>query len=261
MRALERRVRDLEVISHQQSTALEWLTRRTDCLSQPQPLNSEVRKASTAPSKAAPSTPPTCTSAGQKPVQAARRSGREAGSLHRGNSWESMSETGGYKTAEEDVEGGDAASSGLPNRAAVQVESLPASPAWGAESTWSCVSTSGGVDGAPSLPVSVADGKVVKEKTRGASLDQQPATINGDICEGTAEGWAAVGDETRDPSREGMESVLQRADDLYKKRSFTDAYALLASAPRTAETLWRQARTCKALADQAKHTGEKVCCG
>jgi len=245
-RMLERRIRELEVTAQQQATALEWLTRRTDCLSPP--ATSQSFSQSEALARAA-AVAPGSTGAGTQ--AAARRSSRDPPVLTRGNSWESMSETAGYKTAEEDTEEGEVAAARP--RPGPPLETVPASPAvpstWGLESTWSCVSSGGAIDGASPLPA---------ESTRQAANSGEGRAIAAEslAAEG-AEGWAAVGDEARDPRREGLENVLQRADNLYKERSFADAYALLASAPRTAPTLWRQARLCKELADLAKETGAK----
>ena len=60
------------------------------------------------------------------------------------------------------------------------------------------------------------------------------------------------------PSDSGIEVVLHRADELYQSRSFNDAQNLLASLPQTAETLWRQARVYKDLAEVENASGAKV---
>lgn len=86
-----------------------------------------------------------------------------------------------------------------------------------------------------------------------------------------SDGWAAVGgaagpggiqpascDLIADSSAlQGIGQISRRADSLYDEQSYSDAYALLDAAPRTADTLWRKARVCKELGDAAKASGQK----
>ena len=199
LRALDRRVRELELTAQQQATALEWLTRRTDCLSDPQ-AGAPASAVATAAAKVV-------------PLPAARRgSSRDSAKIARVNSWESMaSEAGGYKTAEEDMDEGEAPAP-APTRAQPSLEVLPASPgaspSWGTESMWSCVPPggAGALEGASPLPES---------RSIGAGGSGEAASGDATSGEGSDGGWAAVTHESHDAS--GIASVVQVLRDVWSR--------------------------------------------